>query len=159
MKLLLIFIILNVLNVIIQTVKSIATIKCGKGVAAIVNALAYGLYTVVLVYMNCDLDLWAKVLVVGGANLVGVYVVKVMEEKANKEKVWKIEATLVKAQNYDKLIKDLDDAGISYNNFFTTKRNDAVFNCYSYSKEESRKIRQILKDCGAKYFVSESKVL
>ena len=42
-ELLITFIILNIVNVIIQTVKSIATIKCGKGCAAAVNAIAYGL--------------------------------------------------------------------------------------------------------------------
>ncbi len=34
-QLLIIFIVLNILNVIIQTVKSIATVKCGKAVAAL----------------------------------------------------------------------------------------------------------------------------
>ena len=80
------FVILNVLNVIIQTAKSIVTIKCGKGVAALVNAIAYGLYTVVLVYMNCNISLWEKVIVVGSANLIGVYVVKFFEEKSKKDK-------------------------------------------------------------------------
>ena len=60
-KLLIIFIALNIVNVIIQTVKSIATIKCGKTLAAIINAVAYGLYTVVVVYTVCDLPLWLKV--------------------------------------------------------------------------------------------------
>ena len=49
MNLLTLFIILNIVNVIIQTVKSIATIKCGKYMAAFVNAVAYGLYTVVVI--------------------------------------------------------------------------------------------------------------
>ena len=61
MKLLLTFIILNVLNVIIQTVKSIVTIKSGKVVASLVNAIAYGLYTIVTVYMLCELPLLWKV--------------------------------------------------------------------------------------------------
>ena len=52
MKLLIIFIILNIFNVILQTVKSICTVKCGKTVAAIVNAVAFGLYTVVIVFTN-----------------------------------------------------------------------------------------------------------
>ena len=82
MKLLFIFIILNVFNVIIQTIKSIVTIKCGKSVAAVVNAVAYGLYTVVTVYMLCELSLWVKALVVALCNLVGVYVVKLIEEKS-----------------------------------------------------------------------------
>lgn len=48
MNMLLIFIALTILNVIIQTIKSIATIKCGKTVASLVNAVAYGLYTYVI---------------------------------------------------------------------------------------------------------------
>ena len=85
--LLLIFIGLNIANVIIQTVKSIATLKCGPGVAAIVNAIAFGLYTIVTVYMLCDLSLWLKALIVALCNLVGVYVVKWCEVKARKDKL------------------------------------------------------------------------
>ena len=50
MNLLILFIVLNIANVILQTAKSICTVKCGKLVAAIANAIAYGLYTVVIVY-------------------------------------------------------------------------------------------------------------
>ena len=85
MKLLIIFIVLNIFNVILQTVKSICTVKCGKTVAAIVNAVAFGLYTVVIVYTNADLPLIQKVLVVALSNLIGVYVVKWVEEKKRKE--------------------------------------------------------------------------
>ena len=85
-ELLIVFIVLNIVNVVIQTVKSLATVKCGKTVAAIVNAVAYGLYTVVVVYTVCDLPLWLKVVVVGVANLIGVYVVKYFEEKGLSKK-------------------------------------------------------------------------
>ena len=85
LNLLIIFIILNILNVIIQTVKSIATVKCGKAVAAITNAVAYGLYTVVVVYTMCDLPLTYKAIIVAVCNLIGVYVVKYFEEKSQKE--------------------------------------------------------------------------
>lgn len=88
-KLFITFVILNIVNVIIQTVKSLATVKCGKTIASIVNAVAYGLYTVVVVYTVCDLPLWLKVVVVGLANLVGVFVVKLVEEKSRKDKLWK----------------------------------------------------------------------
>ena len=54
MNLLIMFIVLSIVNVILQTVKSICTVKCGKGVAALVNAIAFGLYTVVIVYTNAD---------------------------------------------------------------------------------------------------------
>ena len=101
-KLLITFIVLNILNVIIQTVKSIATIKCGKTLAAVINAVAYGLYTIVTVYMLCELDLWLKALIVAVANLIGVYVVKLLEEKSRKDKLWKVEAT-VKSRDRKKI--------------------------------------------------------
>ena len=93
-KLLLVFIALNIANVIIQTVKSIATVKCGKVSAAVINAVTYGLYTIVTVYLMCELDLYLKAGIVALCNLVGVYVVKLIEEKARKDKLWKVEMTL-----------------------------------------------------------------
>ena len=96
MSLLTTFILLNILNVIIQTVKSLATVKCGKTVAALVNAVAYGLYTIVVVYMMCDLNLYVKAGIIALCNLVGVWVVKFIEEKLRKDKLWKIEATFNK---------------------------------------------------------------
>ena len=96
-ELLITFIVLNIVNVIIQTVKSIATIKCGKCWAAAVNAIAYGLYTVVVVYTVCDLPLCLKVTIVALCNLVGVFTVKFIEEKSRKDKLWKVEATIPRA--------------------------------------------------------------
>ena len=95
MEMLIIFIMLTILNVVIQTIKSIATIKCGKVVASLVNAVAYGLYTYVIFFTSCEgIDLHAKALITAFANLVGVYVVKYFEEKARKDKVWKVECSV-----------------------------------------------------------------
>lgn len=153
MKLLLIFIALNIFNVIIQTAKSIVTIKCGKVAASLVNAIAYGLYTVVLVYMNCDLSLWAKVLVVGGANLIGVYVVKLFEEKSRKDKLWKIEFTTKEKAEIEEL---LDSIKVSYNSI-EVQNGYTIFNVFAETQKDSKTIGQILRKFDCKYFVSENK--
>ena len=156
-KLLILFIALNVVNVIIQTVKSIATIKCGKSLAALINAIAYGLYTVVVVYTVCDLPLWLKVVVVGVANLVGVYVVKLLEEKARKDKLWKIEATV-----YAKYAEDLHKEFLVIklpHNYIENIGKYTIFNVYCETQADSRRAKEILDYYGAKYFVSESKIL
>lgn len=154
------FIVLNVANVIIQTVRSIATIKCGKVMASLANAVAYGLYTVVVVYTVCDLDLWLKVVVVAVANLVGVYVVKEFEEKARKDKLWKVEATL-HSQNiepqYDDCIIELKKSNIPFNYIDANKY--IIVNCYCATQKESAQVKAILDKYHAKYFVSESKTL
>lgn len=157
MKLLILFIVMNVLNVIIQTVKSICTIKCGKTVAAIVNAIAYGLYTYIVVLTMCDLPLLAKCLIVAGANFVGVFVVKFIEEKARKDKLWKIEATVF--DPYTKNLHcDLTAEEIPCN-YIPKIGKWSVFNIYCDSQEKSKKVKILLEKYNAKYFVSESKTL
>lgn len=155
--LLLTFIILNILNVIIQTVKSIATVKCGKTAAAIINAVAYGLYTIVTVYMMCELELWLKALIVAVANLIGVYVVKLFEEKARKDKLWKVEATVI-PQYVGNVQEDLTKMSISHN-CFRTSGEHRVFNIYCPTQKESAIVKEILDKYNAKYFVSETKIL
>jgi hypothetical protein len=159
-QLLIIFIVLNIVNVIIQTVKSIATIKCGKTAAALVNAVAYGLYTVVVVYTVCDLPLWLKVVVVGLCNLIGVFCVKWGEEKSRKDKLWKVEATIpnqgIYAEDDDCLI-ELRNASIPMNYIDINKY--ILVNCYCATQAESKIVKEILNKYNAKYFVSESKTL
>ena len=157
MKLLILFVVMNVLNVIIQTVKSICTIKCGKAVAAVVNAVAYGLYTYIVVLTMCDLPLLAKCLIVAGCNFVGVYVVKFFEEKARKDKLWKVEAT-VPASMVDPLHNALKDCGIAHN-YIESVGQYTIFNIYCPTQADSIEVRQVLESKNAKYFVSESKTL
>lgn len=149
------FCILNVLNVVIQTVKNLVTVKCGKISAALVNALAYGLYTVVLVYMSCDLKLWQKVAVVSLANLIGVYVVKYLEEKSRKEKIWKIEFSVKKGLYSNAIQQELKENDISYN--FDEYGKNITFSAFANTQEETRIIRNIVKKYNAKYFITETK--
>ena len=157
MKLLVIFILLNIANVIIQTVKSLVTIKCGKGVSAIVNAVAFGLYTIVTVYMMCDLDLWLKAFIVAMCNLVGVFIVKWLEEKARKPKLWKVETTILKG--YEKEVIDLLKLADIPFNYIQSVGKYTLFNIFCATEKESTAVKEILKRYKAKYFVSESKNL
>lgn len=152
-----IFALLNVVNVVISTIKSIATIKCGKLTAAIVNAVSYGIYTVVVVYTVCELPLWVKVIVVAVSNFIGVYVVKILEEKARKDKLWKVEAE-VKEYNTTPLHKALNTRGIMHNYIEGVGRS-SIFNCYCKTKKESIAVKELLNTYNATYFVSESKTL
>ncbi len=157
-ELLIIFIVLNIANVIIQTVKSIATVKCGKVSASIINAVAYGLYTIVTVYLMCELDLYLKAGIVALCNLVGVYVVKLIEEKARKDKLWKVEATVSDSNTFP-LWSELQEVNIPCNYIPRIGGKWSVFNIYCETKEQSQKAKEILNKYEAKYFVSESKTL
>lgn len=155
-QLLIIFIVLNILNVVIQTIKSIATVKCDKVIAAIINAIAYGLYTVVTVYMLCSLPLAWKAFIVAMCNLVGVYVVKWAEEKSRKDKLWKVEAT-INPIHLDKLKNIFEKNGIPFSYIDVNKY--VIFNLYCATQKDSHFVKSVLDHYEAKYFVSESKTL
>ena len=156
MKILIIFILANTLNVIIQTVKSLCTIKCGKFVAALINALAYGFYTYILILMSAELPLLAKCFIVGGCNFVGVYAVKYFEEKMRKDKLWKIEVTIPKAEQ-EKMLAECVIRQLSYN--YIDIQKYVLFNFYCPTQKDSLKVKELLKGFNAKYFVNESKIL
>ena len=153
------FIIFNVLNVIIQTVKSIATIKCGKWGASIINALAYGLYTyIVVLTANDSISLWFKIIVVALSNLVGVYVVKLVEEKKRKDRLWKIEATFEHKENFIHNLKvwaEINHISINYIDI----DKYYVVNFYAPTQNESKAIKEFIVRFNGKYFVSETKNL
>ena len=152
-NLLVTFIILNIANVIIQTIKSIVTVKGGKGIAAIVNAITFALYTVVTVYMMCDLPLLWKAGIVGLCNLVGVWVVKFLEEKARKDKLWKIEAT------FDKEYLDTIHNSVGISHSYIDIGNKVIFNFYAENQRQSLIVKDVIQKYNGKYFVSESKIL
>lgn len=157
MNLLFCFIVLNICNVVLQTIKSLATVKCGKGVAAVVNALAYGLYTYVIIYTNADLPMFTKACVVALTNLIGVYIVKALEEKMRKDKLWKIECTI--PLKYDKrFFEHLMLNNISYNGYAIDHKYNG-YNVYAYTQAESEIVKKAIKECNGKYFASECKIL
>jgi hypothetical protein len=157
MKLLILFVVMNIINVVIQTIKSIATIKCGKTAAALVNALAYGLYTYIIVLTNCDLPMLAKCLIVASANFGGVWVVKYFEEKARKDKLWKVEATFLSSDT-ESGSKHLKECGIPFS-YIENVGKYTIFNIYCRAQFESAVVRDMLENYDVKYFVSESKSL
>lgn len=156
MNLLITFILLSIFNVILQTVKSIATIRCEKQVAALINAVAYGLYTFVIIYTNCELNIWLKAGIVTFVNYVGVYAVKVVEEKMRKDKLWAIRFT-VKDNEREKIINELENKNISYG--YDVRGKYIIFETFCNSQEETLKIKEIVQRFNAKYFVSENKIV
>lgn len=152
MNLLILFIILNIINVIVQTAKSIITVKGNKYVAAVVNAIAYGFYTIVVIYMLCDLPLFTKAFIVALCNLVGVFVVKFIEEKSRKTKLWKIELTI--PTPYTRIVdQKLVDVPHSYQ---VLSPKHCIFTFYCASEEETLKVKEVVDRYKARYFVTEN---
>ena len=155
-KLLMIFIGLSIVNVVFSTIKSIVTIKGGAFSASLISALYFGYYNIVLIYTVADFPLWQKVIVTFGCNLVGVFAVKYAEEKARKDKLWRVEST-IKPDKKDVFEAYCKENDIPYN--YVNIEKYILFNFYCATQQESGKVKKLLDAHDAKYFVNESKNL
>lgn len=157
MEFLTIFILLSVINVIFSTVRSIVTIKGGKFVASIVSGGYFAFYNVMLIYTVMDFPIWQKCLITFVCNVVGVFIVKLVEELLQKDKLWKVEATIVRSYQAD-VCEMLNKTRVPYN-YIEGIGKYTIFNIFCATQKQSAAVREILKTYNAKYFVTESKAL
>ncbi len=158
MKLLILFVSLSIINVVLNTLKTTITVKGGKLAAATINAVTFFVYTYVLIYTNCELSMFLKASVTGVINFVGVFAVKWFEEKARKDRLWKIEATFPHKENFIHNLKVWADIHKIPLNYIDIGKYYIV-NFYSATQNESAIIKGFINKFDGKYFASETKVL
>lgn len=157
MKVILIFIVLSIINVIFSTARSLLTINGGKGIASVMNASYFAFYNVVLIYTVADFPLWIKCVITFFANLIGVFIVKYYEEKHRPERLWKCELALPMSTAPDagNIIKNyLHDRGIECN--YTVLGKWWIFNCYCETKEQTASVKFLAKEYNGRLSAYES---
>ncbi len=156
-KFLAVFFALSLINVVFATIKTLVTIKGGKLVASLISGGYFAFYNIMMVYTVADFPMWQKCLITFLCNVVGVYVVKWSEEKARKDKLWKVEATVLRGWT-NELHEKLVEAEISHN-YLENVGKYTLFNIFCETQAQSAKAKKVLDQYNAKYFVSESKTL
>lgn len=156
MNTILLFALCTAVNVILSTIKSILTVNGGKVSASLINAITYGFYSYVIVLTSADgMPIWLKMAITAVCNFVGVYFVKWIEERARKDRLWKVELT-VPTKYTNTIDFDLHDVPHSY---IELSDKHTLFNFYCATQKESAKVKAIANQYEAKYFVAESKNL
>ena len=153
---LLLYLVLQIVYVILNTVTNIAKIKCSKLIASLTSAICYGFYVIVVVATASNQPIWVKMLLTAITNVVGVYVGMWVMEKLRKDKLWKIEITIrdaIEAYQFENTLREKD---ISFNSV-VCENNDIILNVYSKSQKESEIIKKALAEATtAKYIIHQS---
>ena len=153
---LLLYLVLQIVYVILNTVTNIAKIKCSKLIASLTSAVCYGFYVIVVVATASNQPIWVKMLLTAVTNVVGVYVGMWVMEKLRKDKLWKIEITIrdaIEAYQFENTLREKD---ISFNSV-VCENNDIILNVYSKSQKESEIIKKALAEVTtAKYIIHQS---
>ena len=153
---LLLYLVLQIVYVILNTVTNIAKIKCSKIVASTISAICYGFYVIVVVATACNQPIWVKVVLTAITNLIGVYIGMWVMEKLRKDRLWQIEITVTDELEVYNLDVGLRKSKISYN-IVKCENGDMVFSVYSKSQKESELIKKELAELKtAKYIIHQS---
>jgi uncharacterized protein YebE (UPF0316 family) len=159
MKLLITFIALSIVNVVFSTIRSITTIKSGKTVASLISGGYFAFYNIMLIYTVADFPMWQKCVITFACNVVGVWIVKLIEEKMRKDKLWKIEVS-IKGNEVDDFCNELAKQKIPFGGFKVFESEYYKIEIFAATQKESLKVKEILKKYETvKYFVSETKAL
>lgn len=156
MKLLITFIALSIVNVVFSTIRSITTIKSGKTVASLISGGYFAFYNIMLIYTVADFPMWQKCVITFACNVLGVWIVKLIEEKMRKDRLWKVECT-IPSEQLSQMLEDCKYYKLSFNYIDIEKY--VIFNFYCPTQKESANVKELLKSYDAKYFVSETKAL
>ena len=151
----LLFTIATVINVSLSTIRSICTIKCGKWLSALTNAICYGFYPLIVMLTAKDtVTIVVNMAITAIANFICVWLIKWVEEKARKDKLWRIDLAVPRDET-DFINRKLKD--IPHNYVFVGEWT--MFNCYCATQKESAEVKAIGLAVGGKYSAYESKEL
>lgn len=155
MKIILVFAVLSLINTMFSIARELVTIHGNKTVAALMNAGYFSFYNIVIIFTVADFPLAIKCAITFFANLIGVFVVKTIEEKRTPEKMWKIECAVpIKNINYVDFLSTLNEAKIEYN--YQKLQQWVVFNCYCANKAQTKVVKEATKKYNGRYSAYES---
>lgn len=153
------FALMTIINVTLSTIRSLCTIKGGKWLSATTNAICYGFYPlIVMLTAKGTVDIVVNMIITAVANFVCVWLIKFVEEKARKDKLWKVEMA-IPLELSNEVIEKLKSTGnwIPFNYNYLGKW--CMFNCYCDTQDQTKFAKDLAKNYKGKISAYESKSL
>lgn len=160
-----VFFICSIINVALNTAKTIIMHKEEKISSSIINAITFGFYAIIVVMTASALPLWITILITAITNLIGVYGSMWLLDKFKKDSVWEIVANIkvngIELTNFENYLGGHD---IPYNLVklygcdISDGKTPFTAHIYSANQYQSEKIKFILDKVNAKYIVHEERV-
>lgn len=156
MNAILIFAIATIVNVTLSTIRSLCTINGGKWLSAITNAVCYGFYPlIVMLTAKGTVGIIVNMCITAVANFVCVWLIKFVEEKARKDKLWLVKITIPK-KDFEKAKYWLKTWEIPYS--YVDIEKYVVFDTYCATQKDTELVIKVCDMFDGKKFATESKI-
>ena len=146
-----IFFLMQFVNVILSTMKTVLTVKANAHVAMLINTATYTFYSGVVKLLT-DQPMVVVLFTTFVTNVIGVYLAMYILKKTRKDVLWKIELTVPTTET-----AEIHNCEIPHHYIPVGKYTKFEFYCETQA--ESKIVKDLVKTHNAKYFVTESKNL
>ena len=146
------FFLISLVNVLLSSIKSICTVRYGRGICVAMNVISYSFY-VIVVEQIANLPLTITVISTAFANALGVWLSYVILDFLQKDRLWKIEVILPKD------LTSLFHIGLnSIPHDYIEMGPKVLFNFYCETKEDTKTVINLCKQYKGKFFAFEAKL-
>lgn len=146
------FFILNLINVILSTIRSILTVKSTPFVSMVINTISYTFYSGIVKLVSSQ-DMMVVLITTALTNILGVYIARFILDKTKKDKLWRITATIPKCIDSKEIASKLEEKNIQSVTYIG--ESVKLIDIYSKTQGESVIIKETLAPLKVKYSVVE----
>lgn len=149
-----IFIAIQLVNVILSTIKSIVTVNGSRMSASVINAISYT-FGAVITKLLTEQSFEVAIVVTFITNIVDVWLGKYIIDKRQPERLWTVNAT-VRSKEKQALEDKLKSRSIQF--ILLPAENDRyLYTIFARSKAESSLLQEILSGFDVKYSIIVSR--
>ncbi len=146
-----IFFLMQFINVVLSTMKTVLTVKANAHVAMLINTATYTFYSGVVKLLT-DQPMLVVLATTFITNVIGVYLAMFILKKTRKDVLWKVEVTVPTTET-----AEIHRCEVPHHYIPVGKYTKFEFFCETQA--ESKIVKDLVKKHNAKYFVAESKNL
>lgn len=148
------FFVLNLINVVLGTMRSILTVKSTPFVSMVINTVSYTFYSGIVKLVSGQ-DMAVVLITTALTNIIGVYIARFILDKCRKDKLWRITATIPNSlsSEIELLTKRLGEKDIK--SVVYVGEGVKLIDIYSKTQGESIVVKEILEPLKVKYSVVE----
>ena len=146
------FFVLNLINVVLGTMRSILTVKSTPFVSMVINTISYTFYSGIVKLVSGQ-DMAVVLITTALTNIIGVYIARFILDKCRKDKLWRITATIPNSIDSGMITEKLKTKDIK--SVVYVGEGVKLIDIYSKTQGESIVVKEILEPLKVKYSVVE----
>lgn len=146
------FFVLNLINVVLGTMRSILTVKSTPFVSMVINTVSYTFYSGIVKLVSGQ-DMIVVLVTTALTNIIGVYIARFILDKCKKDKLWRITATIPNSIDSGMITEKLKTKDIK--SVVYVGEGVKLIDIYSKTQGESIVVKEILEPLKVKYSVVE----